>query len=48
VQVTSCRDKDAVGVYNTSGKENGGVGGKNGYKYSSSDDFLVQLVSFVR
>jgi hypothetical protein len=34
-------------VYNTVGKENGGVGGKKGYIYSSSGYFLVQLVSFV-
>jgi hypothetical protein len=47
LQVTSCRDQDAVGVYNTRGKETGGVGGKKGYIYWSSGDFLVQLVSFV-
>jgi hypothetical protein len=29
-------------VYNTGGKEKGGVGGKKGYIYSSSSDFLVQ------
>jgi len=34
-------------VYNTGGKENGGVGGKKGYIYLSSGDFLVQFVSFV-
>jgi len=34
-------------VYNTGGKENGGVGGNKGYTYSSFGDFLVQLVSFV-
>jgi len=34
-------------VYNAGGKEKGGVGGKTGYIYSSSGDFLVQLVSFV-
>ena len=34
-------------MYNMGGKENGGVGGKKGYIYSSSGDFLVQLVSFV-
>jgi len=34
-------------VYNMGGKEKGGVGGKKGYIYSSSGDFLVQLVSFV-
>jgi len=36
--------QDAGGVYNMGGKENGGVGGKKGYIYSSSDDLLVQLV----
>jgi len=34
-------------VYNTGGKEKGGVGGKKGYIYSSSGDILVQLLSFV-
>jgi len=34
-------------VYNTGGKENGGVGGKKGYIFSSSGDVLVQLVTFV-
>jgi len=34
-------------VYITAGMEKGGVGGKKGYIYSSSGDFLVQLVSFV-
>jgi hypothetical protein len=47
VQVTQDRNQDAVGVYNTRGKENGGVGGKKGYIYLSSGDYLVQLVSFV-
>jgi hypothetical protein len=47
LQVTYCRDQDAVGVYNTGGKDKGTVGGKKGYIYSSSGDFLVQLVSFV-
>jgi len=42
VQVKWCRDQDAVGVYNTGGKEKGGGGGKKGYIYSSSGDFLVQ------
>jgi len=28
VQVTCCRDQDAVGVYKTGGKEKGDVGGK--------------------
>ena len=47
VQVRWCRDRDAVGVYNTRGKEKGGVGEKMGYIYSSSSNFWVQLVSFV-
>jgi len=34
-------------VYNMGGKEKEGVGGKQGYIYSSSSNFLVQLVSFV-
>jgi len=34
-------------VYNVGGKEKGRVGGKKGYIYSSSGNFLVQLVSFV-
>jgi len=34
-------------VYNTGGKGKGGVGGKTGYIYSSTGDFLIQLVSFV-
>jgi hypothetical protein len=42
VQVTSCQDQDAVGVYNTGGKEIGDVAGKKGYIYSCSGDFLVQ------
>jgi hypothetical protein len=42
VQVTWCRDQHAVGVYNTGGKAKGGVGGRKGYIYSSSGDFLVQ------
>jgi len=42
VQVTGCRDQDAVGVYNTGGKEKGGEGGNKGYIYSISCDFLVQ------
>jgi hypothetical protein len=41
VTVTSCRNQDAVGVYDTGGKETAGVGGKKGYIYSSSGDFLV-------
>jgi len=32
------------GVFDMGGKENGGEGGKKGYIYSSSCDFLVQLV----
>ena len=36
-----------MGVYNMGGKEIEGVGGMKGYIYSSSGDFLVQLVSFV-
>jgi len=44
VQVTWCRDEDAVGVYNTGGTEWGGLGRKKGYIYWSSGDFLVQLV----
>jgi len=47
VQVTCGRDQDAVGVYMTGGKENGGVDEKKGYIYLSSGDFLVQLVSCV-
>jgi len=31
----------------TGRQEKGGVGGKKGYIYSSSGNFLVQLVSFV-
>jgi hypothetical protein len=33
---------DAASVFNTGGKDNGGVGAKMGYIYSSSGDFLVQ------
>jgi len=33
-------------VYNTGGKEKAGVGGKQGYIYSSSGDFLVQGSTF--
>ena len=32
-------------MYNTGGKQYGGVGGKMEYIYSSYGDFLVQLVS---
>ena len=39
--------QDAGGVFNMGGKENEGVGGKKGYIYSSSCDFLVQLVRYV-
>jgi len=39
--------QDAGGVFNTEGKENGGEGGKKGYIYSISCDFLVQLVLLV-
>jgi hypothetical protein len=34
--------QDAAGVFNTGGKDNGGVGRTNGYIYSSSGDFLVR------
>jgi hypothetical protein len=34
-------------VDNMGGQENGGVGGKKGYIYSSSGNFLAQLVSYV-
>ena len=49
--IVLCKSRDVeiripVSVYNTGGKENGGVGGKRGYIYSSAGDFLVQLVSF--
>jgi len=36
----------AGSVFNTGGKENGGVGGKKGYIYSSSCD-LVHILRFV-
>jgi len=36
----------AGGVFNMGGKENGGVGGKKGYIYSSSCD-LVHILRFV-
>jgi len=36
--------QDPGGVFNTGGKQNGGEGGKMAYIYSSSCDFLVQLV----
>ena len=38
------RVQDAGGVFSTEGKVNGGEGGKQGYIYSSSCDFLDQLV----
>jgi len=38
--------RDAAGVFNAGGHENGGVGGKKGYIYSSSCNFLVQLVRY--
>ena len=41
------RVQDPGGVFNTGGKQNGGEGGKMGYIYSSSCDFLVQLVLLV-
>jgi hypothetical protein len=41
------RVQDAGDVCNTSGNENGSEGGKKGYIYSSSCDFLVQLVLLV-
>ena len=34
-------------MYDMGGKKKVGVGGKKGYIYSSSGDFLVQHVSFV-
>jgi len=39
--------EDAGGVLSTGGIENGGVGRKKGYLYSSSCNFLVQLVLLV-
>jgi len=41
------RVQDPGGVFDTGGKQNGGEGGKMGYIYSSSCDFLVQLVLLV-
>ena len=32
--------QDAAGVFDTGGKQNGGVGWMKGYIYSSSGDFL--------
>jgi hypothetical protein len=46
--VVLCKSRDveivqnAASVFNTRGKDNGGVGKKKGYMYSSSGDFLVQ------
>ena len=40
------RVQDAGSVFNTGGKENGGVGEKIGFIYSSSYDFLVQHVRY--
>jgi hypothetical protein len=37
---------DAGGVYNMGGLERGGAGGKKGYIYSGSGDFLVELVRY--
>jgi len=47
VQVTWCWDQDTVGVYTMGGKENGGVGEKMGYIWSSSGDYLVQHLGLV-
>ena len=38
------RVQDSGGVLNMGGKENGDQDGKKGYIYSSSSDFLLQLV----
>jgi len=38
--------QDAGGVFNMGGVENEGGGGKKRYIYSSSCDFLVQLVRY--
>jgi hypothetical protein len=38
--------QDGGGVCHTGGKENQCVGGKEGYIYSSSGNFLVQLMSY--
>jgi len=37
--------QDAAGVFNTGGKDNGGVGGQKGYIYSSSCD-LIHILRF--
>jgi hypothetical protein len=36
----------AAGVFNTGAKDNGGVGGKKGYIFSSSCD-LIHILRFV-
>jgi hypothetical protein len=36
----------AAGVFNTGGKDNGGVGGKKGYIYLSSRD-LIHILRFI-
>jgi len=41
------RVEDAGKVFNMGGKENGGVGQKKGYIYSSFCNFLVQLVLLI-
>jgi len=50
VVLCKSRDVDIIqdpgGVFNMGGKEKGGVGGKKGYIYLSSSDFLVQLVRY--
>ena len=38
--------QDPGGVYNMGGKQKVGVGRKKGYIYSSSGNFLVQLVRY--
>jgi len=40
------RVEDAGGVFNSAGEENGGVGGKKGYIYSSSCD-LIHIMRFL-
>jgi len=42
------RVQDPDGVFNRGGTLNGGEGGKMGYIYSSSCDFLVQLDLLVK
>jgi len=47
VQVTFvARLEDARGVFNTEGKENGGVGGKKRYIYASSCN-LIHILALV-